>query len=330
MNKGTGRLSVLALFLGFLLLSGQELPRPPAGSRANHQPLEGIERTLFELVNSERKKEGLLPLRISIELAFLARRYSAGMAESGNLSHTSVTGETYEERLVRADFFFSRAGENVARSETSVAEFIHQSLMESRDHRRNVLDADFDTVGIGVAANRESGTIFITQDFIRALEPLSSEAAETRLAERIQEWRNDGSLPRLFFREDLNRLALTLAVARAGEKPLPPVPSSLGETHVYLVTTPSLDEIDLPSLHLDSPFYFEGGMGVSFGRLKNYPGGAFCVVLVILSKYEPLSLVRSAHWAEMASLPKVARHDDAIGIMAFLILASEKLRLQTA
>ena len=30
----------------------------------------------------------------------------------------------------------------------------------------------------------------------------------------------------------------------------------------------------------------KGGLGVSFGRLKNYPGGAFCVALVLFPKYE--------------------------------------------
>jgi uncharacterized protein YkwD len=363
MKKGSGRLGVIVLFLGFSLHSGPEFPCPPEDSLPNHQQQEAIERTLFELVNLEREKEGLSPLRLSAELAVLARRHSADMAESGKLSHISVSGDTYEARLVGADFFFSGAGENVARSETTVVEFVHRSLMESSDHRRNILGTDFNTIGIGVVANRETSAFFATQDFIRALEPLSSETAETQLAEKIQEWRKTRSLPQLIFQGEANPLARNLAEARAGEKPLPPIPSSLGETHVYFVTTPSLQDIEFQSLHLDSPFYYEGGLGVSFGRLKNYPGGAFCVALVLFPKYENLSLscfVRerglgagnggdgafpelmrkhygASHCDELsdeaiscggiASLLKIARNDGVRQIIAF-IGASEELQLQ--
>jgi len=287
MKKGSGRLCVLVLFLGFSLHSGQEFPLPSGGAIPIHEQLEDIERTLFELVNHEREREGLLPLRLSADLSALARRHSADMAESGKLSHTSVSGDTYEARLVGADLFFSGAAENVARSETPDVELIHRSLMESRDHRRNILDADFDTVGIGVVADRETSAFFATQDFIRALEPLPSDSAETQLAGKIQGWREKRSLPKLIFQGEANRLARSLAEARAAEKPLPPIPSSLGETHVYFVTTPLLEEIE--ALHLDSLFYVEGGVGISFGRLKGYPGGAFCVALVLFPKYEYIS-----------------------------------------
>jgi uncharacterized protein YkwD len=290
MKRGGGWLGIVGLSAAFFLHAGPKSTRPLADSLQEHKRREAIERTLFELVNFEREKGGLSPLRLSVELSALARRHSADMAAAGKLSHTSASGDTYEARLVGAGFFFSGAGENVARSETPVVEFIHRSLMESRDHRRNILDAGFDTVGIGVVANRETSAFFATQDFIRALEPLASESAEAQLAGDILEWRRTRSLPQLIFRGEANRLARNLAEARAGEKPLPPVPSSLGETHVYFVTTPSLQEIEFQSLHLDSPFYYEGGLGVSFGRLKNYPGGAFCVALILFPTYEDVSL----------------------------------------
>jgi uncharacterized protein YkwD len=286
MKKGVGWLGIVGLSAAFFLPSGPKSPRLPGGSMPDRKQLEAIERTLFELINHDREKEGLPPLRLSAELAVLARRHSAGMAESGILSHVSASGEAYEERLVQADFFFSRAGENVARSDTAVAEFIHRSLMESREHRRNILDDGFDTIGMGVVAVAKPETYFVTQDFVRVLEPLSSETAEARLAEKIQEWRKARSLPKLLFQGEAKRLARSLAVARAVEKPLPPIPSSLGETHIYFVVTPGLEEVEFQSLHLDSPFYLEGGVGIAFGRLKGYPGGAFCIAFVLFPRYE--------------------------------------------
>lgn len=279
-------LGVVAFSAGLSLWAGPEVRRLPVEAIPIQERFEAIEQDLFALINMERKKEELLPLRFSADLSVLARRHSAGMARSGRLSHDSVSGENYEARLVNAGFFFSRSGENVARSETTLVEFVHRSLMESRDHRQNILDPGFDTVGIGVVESRESSALFITQDFVRAVIPLPSESAERGLAEGIQGWRKGRSLSRLVFREEISRLARILAAARAGEKPLPPIPSSLGEAHVYFVITPSLEDIDFQTLHLDSPFYYEGGVGVFFGRLKDYPGGAFCVVLVLLPKYE--------------------------------------------
>lgn len=286
MKRAIGWLGVLVLSAGFSLSSGPEVRRLPAEPISIQEKLEAIEQDLFAFINTEREKEGIPPVRFSASLSALARRHSAGMAQSDRLSHDSVSGEDYETRLVGAGFFFFRSGENVARSETTAVEFIHRSLMTSRDHRQNILDPGFDTVGIGVVENRGASAFFVTQDFIRAVEPLSSESAETELAERIQGWRKDRSLSRLIFREEIGRLARILAAARAGDKPLPQIPSSLGEAHVYFVITPSLEDIDFQTLHLDNPFYNEGGAGVSFGRLKDYPGGAFCVVLILLPKYE--------------------------------------------
>lgn len=288
MKRGSGWVGVLVLSLGFSWNSGQEQARPPAGIKPDRIETETIKQDLFALVNSEREKEGRSPLRFSNELAALAHRHSADMAESGKMSHTSASGETYEERLVRANFFFSHAGENVAHSETPVAEIIHSSLMDSRDHRQNILDADFDTVGIAVVAVGKPAAFFVTQDFIHALEPLSSETAEARLAGKIREWRRIRSLSNLPFLEEANRLARSLAEARAGEKALPPIPSSMGETHVYFVTTPLPEEINFQSLNIDNPFYHQAGIGVSFGRLKKHPGGAYCVALLLFPKYEYL------------------------------------------
>ncbi len=285
MKRVIAWLGVVAFSAGFCLSSRWE-PDNPGHTGTLQEKLEAIERELFAFINTERENEGILPVRLSADLSALARQHSAGMAESGTLSHDSLSGGDTESRLVSAGFFFSRAGENVARSETTLVEFIHRSLMESPDHRRNILDPEFDTVGIGVAEGREGAIFFVTQDFIRAVDPLSTESAETGLVERIQAWRAGRSLSRLLFREEISRLARILAAARAGEKPLPAIPSSLGETHVYFVTAPSIADIDFQSLHLDNPFYAEGGVGVTFGRLKDYPGGAFCVVLVLLPKYE--------------------------------------------
>jgi uncharacterized protein YkwD len=280
---------ISAILLGILLpvseaaFNVREIRQiPPPESTA-------IERRLFDLANKERETRALPPLHSSDGLAGLARRHSSDLALSGALSHLSSSGLSLQDRLVRAGLFFTEGGENVARSETYVADFIHQSLMESSEHRENILNSSYDTVGIGVVEIKD-GSYYITQDFIRAIEVLPGEAAKAWIAGRIQEWRSARSLPPLIFQEEAGRLAQEFAEARAGEKPTPPFPDSRRETHMFIIVTPALERLDERSLHVDSPDYDEGGLGVSFGRLKDYPGGAYCVAVALLPSNRYLSL----------------------------------------
>jgi uncharacterized protein YkwD len=242
-----------------------------------------IEKRLLALVNEERESRGLPPLLLSDGLAALARRHSADLALSGTLSHLSSSGESFQDRLVKAGFFYAGAGENVARSEIYVADMVHRSLMESPEHRENILDPRFDTAGIG-AVETKDGFYFITQDFIRAIEPFSEEAARVRIAGRIQEWRSARSLPPLIFQDDADRLAQGFAEARVAGTQTPSLADLLTETHVFIAVLPSLEDLDERSLHFGDPSYDEGGLGVSYGRLKDSPGGAYCVVMAFLPK----------------------------------------------
>lgn len=241
------------------------------------------------LVNSERERGGLLPFHFSVDLAALARRHSADMAFRGTLSHLSSSGLSYQERLVRSDFFFAHGGENVARSETPVADIIHRSLMESSEHRQNILAPEFDTIGIGVARIKD-GDYFITQDYIQAIEPLSIEEAKAGIADKIQRWRSARSFPPLIFLGEAGRLAQEFAEARAAQAATPPLPVSRREMHIFIVATASLEKLDEKFLHIDNPSYEEGGLGVAFGRLKDNPGGAYCVALALYPKNVYLSM----------------------------------------
>jgi len=283
MRCGPGPVGILAVLLGILQPSHEAPYRVQEMERLSPLTATAMERRLLTLANKERETRSLPPFRLSDSLAGLARRHSSDMASRNALSHLSSSGQSFQERLVEAGFFFAEVGENVARSESYVADFIHRPLMDSSEHRKNILNISFDTVGIGVV-EREDGSYYITQDFIRAIEALPKEAARAWIHERIQGWRSARSLPPLIFQEEAGRLAQTFAEARAAEVEMPPVSNLPRELDVFIVITPSLERLDERSLHFDDPNYDEGGVGVVFGRLKDYPGGAYCIAVALFPR----------------------------------------------
>ncbi|MFQ6070456.1 MAG: CAP domain-containing protein [Candidatus Aminicenantales bacterium] len=147
-----------------------------------------IEKELLEHINKEREKLSLSALRFSAELTALARKHSQDMALRQRLSHISSSGKTYRERIIKAKFFYVSAGENIARSETFVAGFIHEELMKSAEHRENTLEPSFDMAGIGVYLGKDN-KYYITQDFLHSLEIREPKEVEKEIKEKINSCR---------------------------------------------------------------------------------------------------------------------------------------------
>lgn len=273
-----------------------------------------IERRLLELANTERKTRALPPLHSSEGLSGLARRHSFDLAQSGALSHLSSSGLSLQDRLVQAGFFFADGGENVARSETYVADLIHQSLMKSPEHRENILSSSYDTIGIGVVEPKD-GSYYITQDFIRAIEVLPEDVAKSRIAGSIQEWRSARSFPPFIFQEEAGRLAQEFAEARVAERPVPQLPDLRRDIQMAIIVTPCLETLDERSFHIDDPGYAEGGLGVSFGRPNKYPGGAYCVAVALLSANKYLSVTESERLEIIRKAVNKMRQEARLGVL---------------
>jgi uncharacterized protein YkwD len=252
------------------------------GESAPGKPdISAIEKGLYEALSLERTSRSLPPLRLSPRLSELARKHSADMADRDRLSHDSSSGQSYSGRLVAGGIYFISGGENVVRSETFVAEFIHRSLMNSPEHRENILTEAFNEVGIGAAAGREEDVYFITQDFLRSAPLLTREEAKDRILRKIGELRAGKDLPPFQTREEFDSAAQDLARLRANGDRNPPIPTFLGATQVYFYISPSLDETPGFSGEIILGASEEGGVGVEFSRSDKYPGGAYFIALVL-------------------------------------------------
>jgi len=245
-----------------------------------------IEQDLFNLVNRERQKLDLAPVRFFSPLSSLARKHSQNMALRGDISHLSTSGETYSERLVEGGFYFIKNGENVAYSQTFVSEFIHQGFMDSPGHRANVVDPDFDELGIGVVFKKDKG-YYVTQDFIRALAPKGRIEAEAEVEENINRIRRVNSLPAILFLAEANRFAQQCSLNKAKDRSPPPIPSHFGETHLFYIKSPSFGY--LYSKYKDKlldKHYETAGLGIDFSRHEKSPGGAYFITLLLFPESE--------------------------------------------
>jgi uncharacterized protein YkwD len=70
------------------------------------------------------------------------------MAVRGYFDHESPEGETFADRVERAGFSWTRIGENIATGQSTAAE-VMDSWMSSPGHCSNILDPNFEFIGVG-------------------------------------------------------------------------------------------------------------------------------------------------------------------------------------
>jgi uncharacterized protein YkwD len=128
--------------------------RPAAPARAVGPESDVVART-----NAERIRAGCGALRFDGRLAAAARAHSADMVNRSYFEHESPDGSTPADRAAAAGYS-EYGGENIAWGQRSAAE-VMSDWMGSPDHRRNILDCEFTTVGVGL----DPRGMYWTQDF---------------------------------------------------------------------------------------------------------------------------------------------------------------------
>ncbi len=117
---------------------------------------------MLSLVNNERKSKGLPELKIDEKLREVARNHARDMFSRGYFSHYAPEGLSPFDRMKNAGIIYVYAGENLALAPD--ANKAEQGLMNSEGHRENILNSNFNKVGIGVVDAGIYGRMF-TQDF---------------------------------------------------------------------------------------------------------------------------------------------------------------------
>ncbi|MFA8437301.1 CAP domain-containing protein [Bacillaceae bacterium YX66] len=153
----------------------QEQPAPaptpaptPAPAPEKEQPkqeeqvnngLTAEEQQMLNLVNQERQKQGLQPLKANLELTKVARVKAKDMIDNNYFSHQSPTYGSPFDMMKQFGISYRTAGENLAGNQT--VEKAHNALMNSDGHRANILNANYTEVGIGIVAGGPYGKMFV-------------------------------------------------------------------------------------------------------------------------------------------------------------------------
>jgi uncharacterized protein YkwD len=129
------------------------------------------EKTLFELMNKDRKKEKLAELVLNPVLCKIARLHSENMAKQEKCEH-ELDGKRVGQRAEDAGYDYRIIRENLAKSSpegdddppASPPAEIHKKWMESKGHRANILHAKCTEVGLSIVRSKK-GTYYYTQVF---------------------------------------------------------------------------------------------------------------------------------------------------------------------
>lgn len=125
------------------------------------------ESKVIELVNVQRAKAGLQPIKANWQVARVARYKSQDMINKGYFSHTSPTYGSPFDMMQSFGIKFSAAGENIAMGQRTPEE-VMSGWMNSPGHRANILSPSFTELGVGLAKDSQ-GRCYWTQMFIKPL-----------------------------------------------------------------------------------------------------------------------------------------------------------------
>jgi len=233
------------------------------------------EQELLRLTNRDRSKLGLRPLQMDSTLTAAARDHAARMAARQELSHQFADEPGLQQRL--SGLHLDHEGENVALDE-DVAQ-AHDGLMHSPHHRDNLLRADYNVVGFGVAKVGER--IYVVEDFGHSLPTYPAQQAEDLVAAAVDHARGSRN-------SQLKRAAAPsmhdAACAMASQDRLNPKAVSHQGRPRYVLTYTNMQPDLLPSnmpKMLSDPSLQAYAVGACYAHTPTYPNGAYFVTLAL-------------------------------------------------
>jgi hypothetical protein len=262
-------LSCFLLSFAFALPGQQPAAVPQFDSAAEAQ--------LVQLINQARTQQGLQPLAVDDRLTEAARKHTELMVQNKSLAHQFPGEPPPQTRMTNEGLPSDADAENVVLNQTVAGAY--DALMHSPPHRANILDPDYNAIGVGVL--RSGDNLWVTEDFVRRLPQLSEPQAEAAAQKAIELYQraHGFALPVRKPLTELRHVACDMALN--DNLDLTPA-SRLPGVHEVFAWTAS-DPSKLPKgAGGVSKEGLQGGysLGACFAPSVSHPGGIYWLVMV--------------------------------------------------
>lgn len=140
-------------------------------------------RQLMQATNDDRAQQGLGPLKWDPALARAAQSHAELMMRQGALSHQYSGEADLVTRVARDGGHFRVVAENIAVAPTPST--VESEWMHSPPHRRNILDARLNEVGVGLV--RQGGNLWAVEDFSAGVAAMGSSQIERQIEQLLSQ-----------------------------------------------------------------------------------------------------------------------------------------------
>lgn len=127
----------------------QEQPQQPQQPQQPASFMNDLQQQVVDLVNVERAKRGLKPLAAKQDLTNVAMIKAQDMYKNRYFSHTSPTYGSPFNMMRKYGISYTAAGENIAMGQSTAAQVV-QDWMNSPGHRANILNGNYNEIGVGI------------------------------------------------------------------------------------------------------------------------------------------------------------------------------------
>ena len=245
----------------------------PVASQGNA----GRSAVLLGLINRARSEAGLKPLQWDNRLATAAHEHAQVMSAKGELAH-QFHGEADLTSRPTPRLRLDQAGENVF-YDTSV-QSAHEAFMNSPDHRANLLNPAYDSVGIGIVD--VAGVLYIVEDFAHRIPELSNEDAAEGVAQQFLRLRRTAGGGELRFQHDarVQQLACSMAERETVDGKAAISLPGVRVAAFYAATDPAELPPEVARLSALNGIR-QLGVGVCYARTPKYPTGLYWVSIIL-------------------------------------------------
>lgn len=141
----------------------------PVFSQRNNQAQSQVNKPLnaldiVKLTNQIRNEENIPKLTVNSKLSKAAQKRAHDMISNNYFSHISPHGKYFTWWLQNEEYDYEWSGENLARDFTS-SKAVVDAWVESQDHYKNLINPNYNEIGISVVRNPRDNKMIIVQIF---------------------------------------------------------------------------------------------------------------------------------------------------------------------